>query len=691
VIALSFAFTLNTPLLAQQQQQGKEKDIAEFSLEELLNVEITTAGKKAEKISDIPASVVVITRADIEKYGYQSLDEILENVPGLYGINQRDAAGMVFGVRGFYSASANSITTLINGDRLERIASDGGIYPAVQVPVESIDRIEVIRGPMSVIYGTGAFFGAINIITNDTNPGNPSLASVSYGNLKTGRASVRASINKEDLKAVFNAGLYDTEGPNEPYSKMTSMDISWLTTKTTTKGRYMDRYKFFNISVSYKGFYANALYNHDKKGLDVFFISGDKGARANRTYSLFSFGYTKEFSKKVSIDGKITYHKGDTTGNWDWFTPPGGLNLYGDNNFREDYEVDLTAFINPSSVFNFTAGIYYKRIIHEQLLSNVPGIVEYQIGLLKPAQTRAMFIQADITASENLKFVLGVRFDQAVKYSAYWTSYSGGAQFTGNFEHDKIEVLPRVALIFKLDKKNILKFFYGKAINHPSIYQTGAQAASGQDPLNPEFIQTFEFNYLAAISEKFSVNTSFFYNNLDKLIVNDPYIQSGTWIGRNLNSGKYRTTGAELSIRTKPVHQLDLELSGTYQKTKDKRPGYENITVAYSPEFLGYIKSAFSFTKDIVLSANLRYIGPMETYWDKTISGRIASRVKEYFLVGANLRFDDLFKKGFYLNFACYNLFNKEYLFPTFTLNSWADKGLIGNPRLFMATFGKKF
>ncbi|MGE5342736.1 MAG: TonB-dependent receptor plug domain-containing protein [Candidatus Omnitrophota bacterium] len=691
-VFVALCFFLMTDI-SLQAQDNKNEDIANVSLEDLLNVKITTAGKKAETIRDIPASVVIVTRADIERMGYQTLDEILENVPGLYGINQRDVTGVMFGVRGFWSATANNMIILINGVRQERMASDGATYMAIQVPPESIDRIEVIRGPMSVIYGTGAFFGVINIITNDVKPENSSLIAVGYGNSRTAKAVARAAFNKDALNFVFNAGLYSTDGPDEPFSKMTTQDLSPYTSKTTTYRRWGDDYKFFNFSGSYKGFYANAAFSHHKKGLDLFFPAAT-GAIAQRTYSSYSFGYKEDFSPKASIDGKITYHKGDITAQWDWFTPPNEPKLRGDNNYREDYEVDVTAYLNPSPVINFTAGLYYKKIIHEQLLTYVPDVMQYQIGLLEPAQSRALFVQADIAPTNKLKFVLGVRFDQAVEYSSIWKSFADGSQFTGNFDYDKIVVLPRVAAIFKFNEKNILKFFYGKAINHPSIYQTGAQAASGQPALNPEFIETFELNYLAVPSDKLSFNASLFYNNLNKLIVNESYIDSetGTWIGRNVNAGKMKTTGGELTIQLKPVHRLMMEVSGTYQKTKDKRPAFKDITVAYSPEFLGYAKIAYEFSRNIVFSLNGRYVGSMEPYYDITIPGRIADKVNGYFLVGGNLRFSNLFSKGYFLQLSCSNILDENYLYPSFTMNGfWANKGLIGDSRLFMVSIGKKF
>ena len=77
-LALVFSLIITSQLYAQGTQ-----DLLEMSLEDLLDIEITTAGKQVEKISDIPASVILITRKEIETYGYTSLEEILQNVPGL--------------------------------------------------------------------------------------------------------------------------------------------------------------------------------------------------------------------------------------------------------------------------------------------------------------------------------------------------------------------------------------------------------------------------------------------------------------------------------------------------------------------------------------------------------------------------------------------------------------------------------
>ncbi|MCP4344671.1 MAG: Plug domain-containing protein [Desulfobacterales bacterium] len=199
---LFFLISLSIPL--QVPAQDAEEALGDISLGDLLNLELTTAGKKAEKISDIPASVVVVTREDIKKYGYQTLTEILEHIPGLYNIDDYGWSGANFGVRGFWTGFPKNVIFMING--VEQRFEANGDYKVrmMGVPVEAIERIEVIRGPMSVIYGTGAFFGAINIITGDLpDKEQLNMVSVSYGSENTQKAFARLSGNIEGYHDRF--------------------------------------------------------------------------------------------------------------------------------------------------------------------------------------------------------------------------------------------------------------------------------------------------------------------------------------------------------------------------------------------------------------------------------------------------------------------------------------------------------
>lgn len=136
------------------------EDLSQLSLEDLLNVQITTASRTEENAEDVPASVVVIGRNDIEKYGYRTLSEVLQNIPGIYGIEHYYREGVALGMRGFWSGITNKhIMILVDGIPQRNDYMGTHALPDIAVPVEAIERIEVVRGAMSMMYGSGAFFG----------------------------------------------------------------------------------------------------------------------------------------------------------------------------------------------------------------------------------------------------------------------------------------------------------------------------------------------------------------------------------------------------------------------------------------------------------------------------------------------------------------------------------------------------
>jgi len=183
-------------------------------------------------------------------------------VSGLYGINPGNLFGQTFGVRGFWSLWPGKVIFLVNGVKQIDPYHNTYALQTFDIPVEAIDRIEVVRGPMSVIYGSGAFFGAINIKTNESTEGKAvSMVSASYGSEKTSRVAVRAAGQTSDFNYSFNAGLFDTYGPNESYDKMVS-NVSALagygitSANASTDGRMERKTSVFNFSGTYKGFHS---------------------------------------------------------------------------------------------------------------------------------------------------------------------------------------------------------------------------------------------------------------------------------------------------------------------------------------------------------------------------------------------------------------------------------------------------
>ena len=147
-------------------------NLADLPLESLVELEVQTvygASKYEQKTTAAPSSVTVITAEEINRYGYRTLADILESVQGLYVSYDRNHAFL--GSRGLNLGDYNSrILLLVNGHRLNNDLTDGAyIDTAFALDVDLIDRVEIIRGPGSVLYGNNAFFGVINVITRQAN------------------------------------------------------------------------------------------------------------------------------------------------------------------------------------------------------------------------------------------------------------------------------------------------------------------------------------------------------------------------------------------------------------------------------------------------------------------------------------------------------------------------------------------
>jgi len=146
--------------------QNSAVDLSTASLEQLMQIEVTSASKKSETLSKAPAAIYVITGEAIRRGGFSSIPDALRMVPGLY-VAQTNAHVWIVSARGFANSFNDKMLVLVDG-RVVFSPTFGGVYWDVQdPPLEDIDRIEVIRGPGGALWGANAVNGVINIITKD--------------------------------------------------------------------------------------------------------------------------------------------------------------------------------------------------------------------------------------------------------------------------------------------------------------------------------------------------------------------------------------------------------------------------------------------------------------------------------------------------------------------------------------------
>src|SRR6266404_4625813 len=150
---------------ASGSAQSKDlPDVTAMSVEDLMNVQVTSVSKRSQKLSDAAAAIFVITQEDIRRSGARSIPEALRMVPGLE-VARIDENKWAIGSRGFNGRFDNKLLVLIDGRSVYTPLFSGVYWNVEDVMLEDVDRIEVIRGPGATLWGANAVNGVINIIT----------------------------------------------------------------------------------------------------------------------------------------------------------------------------------------------------------------------------------------------------------------------------------------------------------------------------------------------------------------------------------------------------------------------------------------------------------------------------------------------------------------------------------------------
>lgn len=168
-VLLGFCLLINQPkTIAEAYDDEALDNIYSFSLEQLLEMNVTTASKSAEKVSLAPAAITIVTAADIAFYGYESVAEVLSHQTGF--VNTYDLVTNNFGVRGIHSgarAGSRNIKFMIDGQSINFRSGNQNLIGRELIPMDMIKHIEIIRGPVAALYGANALLGLVNIVTRD--------------------------------------------------------------------------------------------------------------------------------------------------------------------------------------------------------------------------------------------------------------------------------------------------------------------------------------------------------------------------------------------------------------------------------------------------------------------------------------------------------------------------------------------
>src|SRR5438477_1912578 len=190
-------------------------DLSQASLEELMNIKVISASKYLQSAQTAPSLVTVVTADQIEKYGYRTLADILRSVGGFYVTYDRNYSYV--GTRGFARpGDYNSrILLLVNGHRMnDSVYELAYVGTEFLLDVDLIERVEVIRGPSSSLYGTNAFFAVINVITKNGAQLNGAEMSTELGSFGTYKGRVSYGKQLQSFELLVSGTYYTGAGQN---------------------------------------------------------------------------------------------------------------------------------------------------------------------------------------------------------------------------------------------------------------------------------------------------------------------------------------------------------------------------------------------------------------------------------------------------------------------------------------------
>lgn len=714
---------------------------------------ISTAGKRNQSLGQIPASVVIVSKEEIAAQGYQSVPEVLENVTGLYLFRDYSWSGgdPILGMRGFFSQGFNNdIIILING--VNMYEEYWGFYPFSRFPiaVEAIDRIEIVRGPMSVLYGSGAFFGAINIITNaplDSDVKDdetfPKHFAVSYGSRDTRRVSGGLKYKKDRVSFSFNANMLNTDGLDQSFSRflpdssennliaanlgirntreMLSSEQRYISTSISLQDKAgLTQYSIdLTASSENRGVFESTVANSNTLcRCPIPLANPDAVGVINRSNSAYG-GLRITHSPRESdlnLNLSMFFHEYKTNIDYD-----AGGNRIGQSSFlSKAFETEISAsqtidrlsgivglnariasdlfttFDTPDSLLG--AGNNFIRIADEADLNFVSAFSEFEYQIV-PGK---------------LALTGGVRVEQLSEFSYLRNDTTQNSNLavpplkSGNIASDPV-FIPRGALVWTMNPTNFLKFLYGEASKRPSFGNF-----TDTEALEFPRIRTFELNFIRegkgeeGKTLRTRLNASIYHNSIENLLSRVSSVTTGgqpTFFSGNTRN--VNTTGGELGVMVHEPGTWSIELSGSVNRSNEEQQFEAKDITGQSPSFspwlLAYLKANYRWKTiffDLSTGLNLRYVSESESGLSLIDNEpvRLGNTTDDYTVSNLNLRLSRSSLKedenrnklrNLYLAFQVSNLFDVDIQYPTTGNNqTWATDGSPGFGRRFFITLG---
>lgn len=638
IITILFLISLivSPVTFAATSNPDSKSAVTDFSIEELMEIEVETvtgASKFEQKITEAPSSISIITSSEIKRYGYRTLGEALQSLRGFY-VNY-DRAYHFLGSRGFSRpGDYNSrYLLLIDGHRVnDNIYDTATIGNEIPLDIDLIDRIEVIRGPGSSLYGSNAFFGVINIVTReaeDVNGMELSGEAASFDTYKARTTYGRKYTN--DLKVLMSATQLRSNGQSLYFRDFDGP----ATNSGNADNSDYERYGNAFMNLRYKNVTVEGAYGSRTKGIGIGIydtVFNDKRSRFTDIKGYIDVKYEKELNSSTKLISNVFYDYYRYEANWLFDYPP--LTINKDVTLGRWWGLGTELWTKIGEKHSVIAGIaYQENLLQKQRNYDIYPYVSY-LNDTKSSYVWAAYLQDQFSILDNLSVNAGIRYDH---YKTFGDTIN-----------------PRVGIIYNPWEKTTLKFLYGEAFRAPNAYELyysdGNSSQKANPDLDPEKINTYEL-VLEQYIQNYRFSLSGFYYRMRDMISQQVDPSDDLIVFQNVD--KVEAKGVEFEIQGKWARGIEGQLSYTYQETTNKDTGR---LLTNSPRHLLKANIHIPIIKKY-LSAGIegRYTGPRRTVAGNNTGG----------FVVANLTFlSQELIKGLEISGSVYNIFNKKYSDP---------------------------
>ncbi len=584
------------------------------------------ASRYDQKVTEAPSSVTLVTSDEIKRSGARTLAEALRRASGLFVTYDRNYNYL--GIRGFNRpGDFNSrVLLLVDGHRLnDNLYDQAGLGTESLIDVDLIDRIEIIRGPSSSLYGTNAFLGVINVITLRGRDVQGAQVSGEVGSFRSykGRATYGDKF-ENGLEMLLSGAYYDSHGHGNLFFDDFTADHA-----------DDDSFPTGFAKLSFRDFTLQAGFVSREKGIPT--ASYGTALNTDKTRSTDEHAYTNlsfdhHFTDGLGVTGTLYYDHFYYRGDYFYDDPVVVLNR--DKSVGDGWGTEIKLDRTFLETHKVTAGAEYHDSYRQDLANADTSPTITYLDATENSANWAIFLQDEYSIVDNLLLNAGVRYD-------HYDSFGG-------------TINPRLGLIYNLDATTF-KALYGQAFRAPNAYEqfyigTGFKASSD---LQPETIRTYELLVEHHWADLLRASASGYYYKCRNLIsqVTDP--ADGFLVFENAEEIGARGLELELDLEGKWPLGLDGSLGYAIQSTENLAT-HQRLT--NSPQHLAKLNLGVPILWDKVFaSVDVLYMSERRVPAGGTTGGFSTTNFTLY---------SGELVEGIELTASIYNVFDKQYNDP---------------------------